>query len=384
MAKMYSLEDHGAMITDAARTDAYHHALQRAVRPGAVVVDIGCGSGIFSFLACQAGARRVYAVETSETIALAQELAAANGFADRIEFISKDSADFSPPEPADVVVSDVRGVMPHLGRSLASIIDARKRFLRPGGTLIPQRDTVWGALLASSKPYEDFLLPWRARYCIDFGPARRVALNSIHSVMLRPEQICCEPQRWCVLDYATLETPHTSATVTFDVEHAFTAFGCCFWFDTILSEGIGYTTAPGRPDSVYGLGFFPWLDPVNLAAGDRVSFELSAHLVGEGYIWSWKTEIFGESRGDSPKVTFQQSSFLGTPLAPKSLEKRCATYIPVLSKEGEMDRFLLERIDNHASLGEIARAFAERFPNECARWEDALNRTVRITQKYGR
>ena len=56
---MYSLRDYGAMIADAGRSNAYAKAIARAVRPGDTVADIGCGPGVFSLLACRAGARRV-------------------------------------------------------------------------------------------------------------------------------------------------------------------------------------------------------------------------------------------------------------------------------------------------------------------------------------
>jgi protein arginine N-methyltransferase 1 len=84
---MYSIADYGAMIADHGRMDAFVRALGRAVKPGAVVVDIGTGTGIFALLACRFGARRVYAIEPSDAIQVAREIAAANGCADRIEFI---------------------------------------------------------------------------------------------------------------------------------------------------------------------------------------------------------------------------------------------------------------------------------------------------------
>lgn len=55
------------MLQDYVRTSTY----QRAVLSNAddfrdrVVLDVGAGSGILSFFAVQAGARRVYAVEAS-------------------------------------------------------------------------------------------------------------------------------------------------------------------------------------------------------------------------------------------------------------------------------------------------------------------------------
>ena len=50
--------EHGMMIADRLRMDAYLEAIRRAVRPGSVVVDIGSGVGIFALAACRAGERR--------------------------------------------------------------------------------------------------------------------------------------------------------------------------------------------------------------------------------------------------------------------------------------------------------------------------------------
>ena len=65
---MYSLDDFGAMISDSARFKAYAEAISRCVRPGNVVLEIGCGPAVFSLLACHAGAKRVYAIETEDII----------------------------------------------------------------------------------------------------------------------------------------------------------------------------------------------------------------------------------------------------------------------------------------------------------------------------
>jgi predicted RNA methylase len=78
-AEMYSLRDYGAMIADAGRFNAYALVIASAVRPGDTVADIGCGVGMFSLLACRAGARRVFAIESETCIQFARELAAAIG-----------------------------------------------------------------------------------------------------------------------------------------------------------------------------------------------------------------------------------------------------------------------------------------------------------------
>src|SRR5580704_18259946 len=120
---MYLLEEFGDMIADTARFASYANAIERAVRPGDVVVDLGCGPGIFALLACRAGAKRVYAIDAGEVIDFARQLAVANGFADRIEFLHGDSRQMQLPERANVLVSDVRGALPFFSDAIPSIED---------------------------------------------------------------------------------------------------------------------------------------------------------------------------------------------------------------------------------------------------------------------
>src|ERR1700681_4015560 len=156
---MYSLIGYGEMIADRVRIDAYVQALRQAVRPGAVVVDIGTGPGIMAVLACQLGASRVYAIESDEIIQVARTIAAANCCADRIEFIEDLSTKVTLPIRADVIVSDMRGVLPLFGHHIASIADARRRFLAPAGTLIPRKDTIWASIVEAPERYAGIVDP---------------------------------------------------------------------------------------------------------------------------------------------------------------------------------------------------------------------------------
>ena len=65
---MYSLRDFGGMIGDSARFNAYAKAISRSGRAEDIVAEIGCGPAVFALLACRAGAKRVYAIETEDII----------------------------------------------------------------------------------------------------------------------------------------------------------------------------------------------------------------------------------------------------------------------------------------------------------------------------
>src|SRR5262252_9028942 len=104
---MYSLAGYGSMVADRVRVDAYAQALRKTVRSGSVVVEIGTGPGIFAVLACQLGAGKVYAIEPSEIIQVAREVAAANGCAGKIEFFEQLSDRVVLPVRADIILSDL-------------------------------------------------------------------------------------------------------------------------------------------------------------------------------------------------------------------------------------------------------------------------------------
>ncbi len=316
----YNIRNYGDMMRDRVRMDAYAEALRRAVRPGCVVLDIGTGTGIFALLACRLGARRVYAIEVNDAIHLAREIAIANGYGDRITFIQDFSSQVSLPEPADVIVSDLRGVLPLYKGHIPAVADARRRLLAPGGVLIPRRDTLWAAVVDAAEAYLPVVSPWEERpFGLDLSAGRTVIANSWRKTTVTAEQCLVEPLPWADLDYTRIEDPHVQGELTWTVTKAGTGHGLSVWFEAQLFEDIGFSTAPGRPPTIYGQAFFPWLEPVPLEVGDRVAVTLWARLVGEDYAWHWHTHVWSPGQRTSPKAQFTQSTVLASFLTPRQL-----------------------------------------------------------------
>jgi protein arginine N-methyltransferase 1 len=382
---MYSLGSYGSMIADRVRVEAYAQALRKTVRNGSVVVEIGTGPGIFAVLACQLGASRVYAIESSEIIQVAREVAAANGCTDKIEFFEELSTQVTIPILADIILSDLRGVLPFYERNISAIVDARCRFLRAGGTLIPQKDTLWAAIAEVPKPYGELVDPWDDNpFGQDLSPARRLAVNSFQRVRVSPDQLLTGHQLWTTLDYGSVEDHDARGSLNWRVERAGIGHGILLWFDTELAAGIGFSNAPGAPEAIYASLFFPWTEPVSLVPGQAVSVSLEAKFVENDYVWRWNTQIGPLEGSGDPGIRLVQSQLAGAVLSATQLRRTAADYVPHLSEEGHLRRRTFELMDGKASLEEIARRLATDFPKRFARWEQALSYAGAISQDHSR
>ena len=382
---MYSIAGYGKMIADRGRMDAYRAALRQVIRSDSVVLDIGCGTGIFSLLACQMGARRVYAVEPDDAIQVGREIAAANGYCERIVFIQDRSDSVNLPQRADIIVSDLRGILPLFEHHLFSIIDARQRLLAPGGLLIPQSDTLWAAVVQAPELYSrHFGGIDRDSYGLKMDAARKIAANNWSKARVEPQQLVVEPQCWATLDYRTVRDINARGELTWTTTRSGTASGLIVWFDSTLIEGINISNAPTAPELIYGSAFFPLLTPVEFAAGDQIAVTLTARLIGEDYLWGWETTVSGVAAEPCVKAHFKQSTFLGAPLSPLGLRSRQESFVPELDESGGIDHFILSSFDGTHSLGDIARAIMNKFPDHFAEWQTALRRVSDLSRRYSR
>jgi protein arginine N-methyltransferase 1 len=377
----YKLSDYGEMIVNEPRIKPYVEALRRSIKPGSVVLEIGTGTGLMAMLACRFGARKVYAIEFDNVIELARETAALNGLSDKIEFIQDLSTRVTLPEQADVIVSDLRGVLPLYTAHIPSIIDAR-RFLSPNGVIIPSQDKIWAAIVSEPKLYESIVSPWRAEnFGFEMRNIRERATNTMSKCSFSPEQLVTKPQCWATLDYSKVSNPNLSGTLAWTIAADREAHGFGAWFETTLVDGVGYSGAPGLPELIYGHLFIPWLEPVSLKAGDDVSINWRATLAGREYIWAWETKV---TDGIREKAHFRQSTFHGGVLSSNELSKRAGDFVPKLTDDAEHDRFILSRMEGQSSLKEIARELAEHFPGKFQNLNEALNRVGDLSARFSR
>lgn len=378
----YPVSSYGGMLTDVERMTAYTGALRQAVTEDSVVLDIGCGTGFFSIYAAKLGARRVVAVEDNESIEVAQVLAEKNGVADRIEFVNGLSTQLDFGERFDVIVSDLRGVLPLFGHHIDSLADARARLLTPNGTLLPQGDKIHVALAESKKIAMDRTGPDLVElYGVDMRAADgpQVPLVWLDGV-LTANDLRSESVVWADVNYGI----RTEADVTGVVELIATSDchldGLALWFDATIADGFGYSNRPRRKGSTYGHSSVVLQEPIDLEKGSRVDVELEARLVGDDYTWRWSIEattpcgvIIGGETGSSALAEFTSVA---------QLRRRSEHYVPELSVDGRVSRDVLTGIDGEADLGTIARQLVDQFPGRWSSWESALGLVADIAEVH--
>nr|ADE10057.1 AdoMet-MTases [Tremella fuciformis] len=154
-----SLQNQANMISDISRTGTYRKAIlgNAAVAfQDKLVLDVGAGSGILSYMSAQAGARRVIALEASSmadkivTIVNAAQRGHTNAqLKDRIQ-VERGMVEDPAVQKAvlrtgkvDTIISEPIGVMLLHERMVESFLLARDRFLRPGGQLLPSAGHIY-------------------------------------------------------------------------------------------------------------------------------------------------------------------------------------------------------------------------------------------------
>src|SRR5687767_5036454 len=102
---MSEIELHRKLLGDKVRNDSLYAALQRVIKPGCTVADIGAGTGFLSFLARRLGAKHCHLYEYSSALALAQQLARRNRVTG-LTFVTAHSTEVRKSPQADVVISE--------------------------------------------------------------------------------------------------------------------------------------------------------------------------------------------------------------------------------------------------------------------------------------
>lgn len=284
------IEYHRTLVADRVRMAAFHAALAKLIRPGeTTVADLGTGTGVLAFLAARLGAKKVYAYEMAEIGAVAERLKALNRMRN-VELVAGRSTDVIDPARVDLVVSETLGNYAFEEGLIATMNDARARYLKPGGVLVPTVVEQFVCPVVDGR-LRDELCVWDGvgrtlGIALDLAPARAMSLNNAYVRPFRHADLLdggAAAVRWDRVDLAAARNRHARKGVaTWTLPRRTTVHGLAVWWIAELAPGVLLSTSPLAEPTHWEQLFLPSLEPVTAERGETLEAEIGSRTTEEG------------------------------------------------------------------------------------------------------
>ncbi|PWN21416.1 S-adenosyl-L-methionine-dependent methyltransferase [Microstroma glucosiphilum] len=246
---------HEEMLKDEVRTLAYRNAIMNNPHlfKGKTVLDVGCGTGILCMFAAKAGAKKVVGVDMSNIIDQAKVIVEKNGFGDVITLVKGKLEEvdlgLGPDGKVDVIISEWMGYFLLYESMLDTVLDARDKYLAPGGIMMPDEATLYLSAIEDQEYKNEKIGFWDDVYGFDYSCIKDIALKEPLVDTVELKAVVCDPAKVLHLDL----TKCTKADLTFsntftlkasrnDYVHAFLG-----WFDIgfeACHKPVRFSTGP--------------------------------------------------------------------------------------------------------------------------------------------
>ncbi|MDD4319174.1 MAG: 50S ribosomal protein L11 methyltransferase [Candidatus Peribacteraceae bacterium] len=294
------LEFHRKMLGDKVRNDAFYEALKRVIKPGeSVVADIGAGTGFLGFLARKLGAKECHLYEMGDVWALGKRIAQHNKI-DRCQFVHRHSTQAKRPVQADVVVSETLGNFALEEHILETMNDARMRFLKEGGTLIPARLRQFVAPVIADRFAKEIDTWGAVGFDLDLSPAREMGFNNAYVRTIKPEDLL--PGDGAVrafdeIDFYKENDSRRQASVQWKLKDKTSIHGFALWWEAELVPEVTLSTSPSAPPTHWEQIYLPLPSPLAGEADDALLLSLSSDSRMEaGINLVWEASLFREGK----------------------------------------------------------------------------------------
>jgi type III protein arginine methyltransferase len=269
---------HGQMLNDSSRNKAFRAALERAIHPGQLVLDIGTGTGLLSIMAAQCGAN-VITCEMNPFIAqIAEQIIDQNGFSDQIRVIAKKSTELKLgadlPSPADLLVTETIGPGFLDEFILPTLLHAQENLLAKDAIVLPMGGTVYGMLVESEAL-------WRMNHVTEVEGLDISLFNQKFSRpqfprFLRhfPHNSLSDPFKLFSFsfqpgDRLSLEDQQTLVVVP---QRTGICHAVVLWFELQVDQDISIVTSPDNEETHWMQMIQTFLTPLHLTRNQSVTF----------------------------------------------------------------------------------------------------------------
>jgi SAM-dependent methyltransferase len=350
------LEEHLGYVADRIRLEHFRSGIAKVIRPGDQVADLGCGSGILGLLCLRAGGGRVYGIDSTAMIEVARETFLRAGLAGQVTLVRGHSHRVALPEPVDLVICDRVGYFGFDYGIIHTLQDARSRFLKTGGRLIPAGIRLYlGAV--ESQTAGDKAHGWAAEGVPpEFHWLRDHTVNQKHGLKLPADTILGPPAPLGDIDLSVDQPEFFSWTAELPIERDGVVHGLAGWFECELAEGVWMTNSPLSQEAIdRPQAFLPIDEAVPVHIGDRIKATIMARPSEHLIAWTVEFPASGQR--------FSHSTWQGMLLSPEDLIRAHPERVPRLSREGQARMTVLQYCDGQRSARDIERSVLSDHPD---------------------
>lgn len=279
------IDYHRTLVSDRVRNAAFHAALTAVIKPGVTTVaDIGAGTGLLGLMASKLGAKAVYLFETAHVADVAARILKANR-ARNCHLVACHSAEMIDPQQVDVVVSETLGNYAFEEHMIETLNDARARFLKPGGVMIPNAVSQFVCPVIAARIHHELTAWDDVGFGLDLSIGRQMSLNNAYVRTLRATELLDGGRAavmWDRVDFMRDAKANRKGEARWRVEHPTTIYGHATWWEAVLAPGVTLSTSPLAPKTHWEQLYFPLLTPITLEPGHSCGLSLRSKSSAEG------------------------------------------------------------------------------------------------------
>ncbi|KAF5274298.1 hypothetical protein FQR65_LT04416 [Abscondita terminalis] len=268
---------HHEMLSDVVRTTSYRDAINnnKDMFQNKIVLDVGCGTGILSMFAAQAGAAKVYAIDQSDIIHQAMDIIRENNLQHLVHLIRGRIEDTSlPVDKVDIIISEWMGYFLLFEGMLDSFIHSRDNHLSFNGIILPNRCNISIIGISDLDKYDKYITFWNNVYGFSMRCMTNEVIKEPNVETVPSEAIITTSSILIDIDLKTCHTGTVEFTSDFKLQATrsgtITAFAG--YFDTFfdLKKPVSFSTGPHSTKTHWQQTVFYLKKSIKVKKGDTI------------------------------------------------------------------------------------------------------------------
>ncbi|HKJ75411.1 MAG TPA: methyltransferase domain-containing protein, partial [Alphaproteobacteria bacterium] len=265
-------------------------------KPGDLVLDLGTGTGVLAMFAAQQKPKKIYALDHSGIVELASSIAAHNQF-DCIEFIQKNSREFSADERLDWIIHEQIGDYLFEENMVHNLLDLKSRLLKEDGKILPGKFQFYLEPVCLTDEHRIPFVWEEPIHGVDFSFLKSAEIAGKYrgdgddTIMLESrsaEYLVCQPDPLVSFDLNTIksadEIPH-AVTKTKIAARSGSVDGLSLYFDVIFDDETRFDTSLMSTRTHWDRVFYR-LPRRKVEAGDELTVRFEAGELADPGSWT--------------------------------------------------------------------------------------------------